>query len=78
MCENTNTNDFRAGQAKSTKLSVISADISPVEEDTDAAWEVFRALSIHMSNNPDLEDNRYFKDQMSRAHRRWQNMFIAG
>lgn len=58
----------------------IAADntILPVEQDIDAAWEVFRALSTYLSDNPELEKNHYFKDQMTRAHMRWQNMFVGG
>ncbi len=57
---------------------VADNTILPVEQDTDAAWEVFCALSKHASKHPELEDNRYFQDQLSRAHARWQNMFVGG
>lgn len=57
---------------------VADNTIQPVEQDTDAAWEVFRALSLHLNDNPELIENRYYRDQMSRAQTRWQNMFVGG
>lgn len=49
----------------------------PPQFDIDAAWAAYQALAKRFRDDPDLAPDVAFCAQMARAHRHWQNLFLA-